>query len=103
MIKFVLQPILENAISHGVGNLTGGGRIEIVLGCYETGLEFRIRDNGVGMSEEKLQELIESLENNLSFISNIKSHRIYYFTNSKINERKLYSISTEMFVNHIKL
>lgn len=30
-------------------------------------------------------------ENNLSFISNIKSHRIYYFTNSKINERKLYS------------
>lgn len=30
-------------------------------------------------------------ENNLSFISNIKSHRIYYFTNSKINERKLFS------------
>ncbi len=63
MIKFVLQPILENAISHGVGNLTSGGRIEIVLGCYETGLEFRIRDNGVGMSEEKLQKLRESLEN----------------------------------------
>ena len=63
MIKFVLQPILENAISHGVGNLTGGGRIEVVLGCYESGLEFRIRDNGVGMSEEKLQKLRESLEN----------------------------------------
>lgn len=63
MIKFVLQPILENAISHGVGNLTSGGRIEIVLGCYETGLEFRIRDNGVGMSEEKLQKLRQSLEN----------------------------------------
>ena len=62
MIKFVLQPILENAISHGVGDLTSGGRIEIVLGCYEMGLEFRIRDNGVGMSKEKLQKLRESLE-----------------------------------------
>lgn len=61
MIKFVLQPILENAISHGVANMTGNGRIEIVLGCYESGLEFRIRDNGVGMSEDKLQELRDSL------------------------------------------
>ena len=59
MIKFVLQPILENAISHGVANVTDG-RIEIILGCYESGLEFRIRDNGIGMSEQKLQELRKS-------------------------------------------
>ena len=61
MIKFVLQPILENAISHGVANLSGNGKIEIGLGCYESGLEFRIKDNGVGMSEERLIELRESL------------------------------------------
>lgn len=60
MIKFVLQPILENAISHGVANVTGG-KIEIILKCYESGLEFRIRDNGIGMSEQKLQELRQSL------------------------------------------
>ena len=61
MIKFVLQPILENAISHGMANLNEGGKIKIVLGCYESGLEFRIQDNGIGMSKEKLQELRESL------------------------------------------
>lgn len=61
MIKFVLQPVLENAISHGMANSTGDGKIDIILGCYESGLEFRIRDNGVGISEEKLQELRESL------------------------------------------
>lgn len=61
MIKFVLQPVLENAISHGMANSTGDGKIDIILGCYESGLEFRIRDNGVGMSEEKLQKLRESL------------------------------------------
>ena len=61
MIKFVLQPVLENAISHGLANSTGDGKIDIILGCYESGLEFRIRDNGLGMSEEKLQELRESL------------------------------------------
>ena len=61
MIKFVLQPIVENAISHGVGSLAAGGKIEVVLGCYESGLEFRIRDNGVGMSEERLLELRETL------------------------------------------
>lgn len=62
MIKFILQPILENAISHGVGNLRDGGKIEIVLECYESGLEFKIKDNGVGMTEDRLQKLRKSLE-----------------------------------------
>lgn len=61
MIKFVLQPILENAISHGMSQTTSGGRIEIRLGCYDEGLEFRIQDNGVGMSKEALEKLRRSL------------------------------------------
>lgn len=61
MIKFVLQPILENAISHGMSQTISGGKIDISLGCYEEGLEFIIRDNGVGMSEEALEKLRRTL------------------------------------------
>ncbi len=61
MIKFVLQPILENAISHGMSQTTSGGKISITLSCYDSGLEFRVCDNGVGMSQEKLEELRETL------------------------------------------
>lgn len=46
---------------------------------------------------------LKIFENNLSFISNVKCHRIYYYTNSKINEKTYTMISTEIIINHIKL
>jgi len=61
IIKFVLQPIFENAISHGRLHTVENGTIKLTLRNYEDGVEFRISDNGVGMSEEKLNELREQL------------------------------------------
>lgn len=62
MIKFILQPVLENAISHGMIHAKdGNGNILITLSCYGDGVEFRIADNGAGIPPEKLKELRESL------------------------------------------
>lgn len=57
MIKFVLQPIVENAISHGIMEKACGGTIRIELSCYDMGIQFCISDDGAGMSEQTLLEL----------------------------------------------
>lgn len=52
-----LQPIVENAVMHGVEHMTAGGKIEVILtesgGC----VEICVRDNGRGIPSDKLQAL----------------------------------------------
>lgn len=62
IIKLTLQPLVENAIYHGVKQKRGCGRI--LVSGYETNgfLCFEVRDNGLGMSEERLKEIRLSLE-----------------------------------------
>jgi len=44
----VLQPIVENAITHGVATVVGEGRVEISCGIQGDRLAVRVRDNGPG-------------------------------------------------------
>jgi two-component system LytT family sensor kinase len=49
--NLVLQPLVENAIRHGVGRNAGPGWVSIVAeGCGDT-LVLRITDNGAGLQE----------------------------------------------------
>ncbi|MBD0381825.1 cache domain-containing sensor histidine kinase [Paenibacillus sedimenti] len=58
ILKIILQPLVENAIYHGVKHLPECGHIRIT-GCKIEGLiELKVMDNGVGMSEEQLKNLM---------------------------------------------
>jgi LytS/YehU family sensor histidine kinase len=46
---FILQPLVENAIWHGLMPLEAGGKVEIVVELSDTELTISIRDNGVGL------------------------------------------------------
>jgi signal transduction histidine kinase len=46
---FILQPLVENAIRHGVSKLTGQGRIEVAAWRDGERLRLRVRDNGPGL------------------------------------------------------
>ena len=63
MLKFLLQPLVENAISHGVYNKLRGGIITVSVGMQKDSLCFCVSDNGVGMQPEQLEKLRESLNN----------------------------------------
>ncbi|MFD3257510.1 histidine kinase [Paenibacillus lentus] len=56
-----LQPILENAFVHGIEQMEAGAMLKLRISCTETGVEIEIRDNGVGMSEETANMLLQSI------------------------------------------
>ncbi len=57
MIKLILQPIVENAIYHGMSTIRKGGLI-VVKGYEADGLlHFTVSDNGKGMNEEQTASL----------------------------------------------
>ncbi len=61
MLKLLLQPLVENAIYHGIKNKRGRGLIT-VKGWKEEGWScFQVEDNGIGIKPEKLEELREML------------------------------------------
>ena len=59
--KMTLQPIVENAIFHGMEEKIGKGHIEIHIEFDERNVYLIVEDDGVGMSEEALFRLREKL------------------------------------------
>jgi two-component system sensor histidine kinase YesM len=64
--KMVLQPIVENAIYHGLENIIGKGTITINATVDEKSqqLTLEVKDNGKGMELEQLTQLQEKLSSN---------------------------------------
>lgn len=57
ILKLTLQPLVENALYHGIKGKRGLGHIQ-VKGCVRDGLlEFQVIDDGIGMKEERLNEV----------------------------------------------
>ncbi len=58
-LKLIVQPMVENALYHGIENLMEKGELKIRAYIRQDSLIFEIEDNGVGMTEEKLRQLNE--------------------------------------------
>jgi sensor histidine kinase YesM len=60
LLKLILQPIVENAILHGVSELEDRqGIIQIAGARLENELLFEVTDNGAGMPPEKFQMMLK--------------------------------------------
>lgn len=77
MVKFTLQPLVENAISHGLSEIEKDGMIRIRVKKEEDRISIMIFDNGAGMPEEMRMELeqrlIKTAERPLEYIDQYKS------------------------------
>ena len=70
MPKLTLQPIVENAIIHGIERKIGRGNIRIKLEATSKRLMITVSDDGVGMDEDRLQQLNRELETpSLDFVN----------------------------------
>lgn len=54
--SLILQPILENAVWHGISPASGPGEISVECKLIKDSLRIIIRDNGVGMKKESVSE-----------------------------------------------
>lgn len=57
--KITLQPIIENAIYHGIHRMVDEGHIRIVIAEEGNDILFVVEDNGVGMSKAKCEEILQ--------------------------------------------
>ncbi len=61
--KITLQPLVENALYHGIKNKRGKGNISITGKTENTCLYIYIEDNGIGMTPERLKQVSELINN----------------------------------------
>ena len=57
-LKLMLQPLVENAIYHGMEFMDGDGLVSITVKKEEDKLYFTISDNGLGMTKEQVDSLL---------------------------------------------
>lgn len=62
--KLILQPLVENAIQHGLESVESGGRILIVGRRDGDHILLRVKDDGQGMSEARQQEVLARQDDN---------------------------------------
>ena len=80
IIRIVLQPLVENAIYHGIKPLTNKGLIRIRGRILSESVEIVVSDNGLGMTEQELEILRQNMRSDM-----IKESRHIGVTN--VNQR----------------
>nr|WP_318683422.1 sensor histidine kinase [uncultured Acetatifactor sp.] len=59
IVNLILQPIVENAIYHGIKNKAGKGMIRITGRLLEDDILLEVADNGVGMKEDVVRHIFD--------------------------------------------
>lgn len=62
IVKLIIQPLVENAVLHGIENSIGMCTIKVKAYCQEELLFVEVWDDGDGIKEELLEELNSSLQ-----------------------------------------
>lgn len=87
IIKFTLQPLVENAIFHGIEPKGTNGTITIHIRQENDSICIDVIDDGIGMSKEKANQiLIDNSDSNTDFfrelgVSNVHKRIQYQFGN----------------------
>jgi two-component system sensor histidine kinase YesM len=107
--KLLIQPFVENAIIHGIEPLTDHGCVNIEI-FIEDKLNIVITDNGQGMSEQQLQDLISQ---HFSFSSKsrpsdkhvgyaiqncVERLKLHYDSEANIDIRSLTNLGTTVII-----
>lgn len=76
--SLILQPIVENAIVHGLKNTQSGGRIVIAIRYSDTRIIIKISDNGQGMTPQQVELCNEyfTASKPIDLVTNAQKQRI---------------------------
>ncbi len=77
-LKFLLQPIVENSIYHGIKSLPHKGFLSIRVTKKQQDLFFYIQDNGVGIEDSILREIWSSTKHHFGICNVHRRIQLYY-------------------------
>ncbi len=84
-LKFLFQPVIENAIIHGVDNRKSGGIIKVSLYEEDNHIIYKVWDNGRGIDKETLDSL-----NGIFTDSYMMEESDYFALKNIYNQAKLF-------------
>ncbi|WP_238600746.1 sensor histidine kinase [Metasolibacillus meyeri] len=71
-----LQPLIENAVVHGISKKKDGGTIEISIKREGQFVRIKVFDNGVGMEEDTLRQLISGENPRIGFANPLRKFNL---------------------------
>ncbi len=104
--KITLQPIIENAIYHGLNRMVDEGKIIIKVKDIGEDIEFVIMDNGIGMTEEECNSILNKEANDRTGIGikNVNDRiKIYFGENYGLNITSELDVGTSVFIKMPKV
>jgi len=75
--KMSIQTLVENACKHGIQNSVGVGVVKIKVSQKEEFLCIDVEDNGLGIEDNKLKEIIEAMQSEDDFYENVGIRNVY--------------------------
>lgn len=75
--RLTLQPLVENAIYHGLKYKENGGSISVIVRAIENNIIIKVEDDGIGIKEDKLNSII-------SFSQKAEKHFGLYSVNHRL-------------------
>ncbi len=73
--QFIIQPLIENAVKHGISKIVETGEIRLVVSAKNNNLEVRVFDNGPAISNEPISGYgLQSIQEKLNLIYGNKAY-----------------------------
>lgn len=92
ILKFILQPLVENSIVHALENKQSNGLLQITIKNIDNNIFISIKDNGSGFDENILKNYIDLINGknknnfkNIGLANVITRIKIFYKNNAKIS------------------
>lgn len=79
-LRMILQPIVENAVYHGIRPYKTDGIVEIIVRKEEELIAFHVKDDGGGIAEDVLEGICKSLDEPICEYTE-KSYGVYGIKN----------------------
>lgn len=94
----IIQPLIENAILHGITKKEQGGTVWLSVHAVKNRMQIIVKDNGVGIKEEQLRYIIneKSIDSGIG-LSNIRQ-RILSYTMGEMTINSQVGAGTEIIV-----
>ncbi len=95
---FTLQPLVENALKHGLLSRIEGGSIEIRAVQMGTDLKITVKDDGMGIPSDKLPDLLnDNVDSGSVGLKNVNKRLIYrYGSESGLKIKSMPGFGTEI-------